>query len=145
VRVAHVFARRGYNIDSLVVSPGVDPSFSRMTITAKGNIESLDQIIKQAAKLVDVISAGEHNDKDAVHNELTLIKIKLTPTNKPIILKLVKKFDARIIEQSEKSIIIAQVGTTNALDELASLLRKYGIIEVVRSGKLVMAKGKEIT
>jgi len=145
VRVALVFARRGYNIDALVVSPAFDPRYSRMTITAKGDPETLDQIIKQAAKLVDVIHAGEHTGKDAVHTELALVKLKCTPANKPIISKLIRRFQTRIINEVEGAVIIEQAGTTEELDEFEALIKKYGIIEMVRSGKLVMAKGKEST
>lgn len=145
VRVAHVFARRGYNIDSLVVSPSVDPSFSTMTITAQGDPQTLDQIIKQTNKLIDVIHVSEHTKLDAVSRELALIKIKSTPTSKTIISKLCKKFKAQIVSEGPKAMIIQQAGSTSELDEFESLLKKYGIIEMVRSGKLVIAKGKEIT
>lgn len=142
VRVALVFARRGYNIDALVVSPSVDPRFSRMTITAKGDPGSLDQIIKQASKLIDMIHAEEHSDTDAIHQELALLKIKATPTNKSAVLKLTKKFHAKIVDESKDAIIIVQTGTTDELDEFENLLKKRGIIEMVRSGKLVMTKGR---
>lgn len=145
VRVALVFSKRAYNIDSLVVSPSFDPRFSRMTITAKGDPKALDQIIKQVGKLIDVIHAGEHTGVDAVHRELSLVKLKSTPTNKAILPKLCKKHNARVIDETQNSIVIEQTGTTTELDEFEALLRKYGIIEMVRSGKLVMAKGKEST
>jgi len=145
VRVAMVFARRGYNIDALVVSPAVNERFSRMTITAEGDPGTLDQIIKQVAKLVDVVHAGEHTDADAVHSELALFKIKNTKVNKPIIAKLVKKFKARLFDETEKTAVIEYAGISTQVDEFESLLKKYGIIEMVRSGKLVMAKGTEAT
>jgi acetolactate synthase-1/3 small subunit len=145
VRVALVFAKRGYNIDALVVSPSFDPRFSRMTITAKGDPQTLDQIIKQAGKLVDVIHAGEHTGEDAIHRELALLKVKFTPPTKPTVLKLAKKFHASIISASGNSIIIEQTGTTEELNEFEALVKKYGVIEMVRSGKLVMAKGREAT
>ena len=145
VRVALVFARRGYNIDALAVSPAFNPRYSRMTITAQGDPATLDQIIKQASKLVDVIHVEEHSDIDAIHRELALLKLKSTAANKAIIVKLAKKFHAHIVEESKETIIIQQTGTTEELDEFESLLKKYGILEMVRSGKLVMAKGKEET
>lgn len=145
VRVALVFARRGYNIDALVVSPAFNPRYSRMTITAKGDPATLDQIIKQASKLIDMIHAEEHNEKDAIHRELGLLKLKSTPANKAIIAQLAKKFRAHIVNETKETIIIEQTGTTDELDEFEVLLKKYGIIEMVRSGKLVMAKGKEST
>ena len=145
VRVALVFARRGYNIDALVVSPSVDPRFSRMTITAKGDPDTLDQIIKQAAKLIDMIHAQEHSDIDAIHQELALLKLKATSSNKTAINKLNKKFHAKIVDESKDAIIVVQTGTTEELDEFENLLKKRGIIEMVRSGKLVMTKGKTST
>jgi len=145
VRIALVFARRGYNVDSLVVSPAFNPRFSRMTITAQGDPETLEQIIKVANKLVDVVHAGEHTTIDAVHSELALFKMKCTPAGKPILIKLAKKYHARVIDESEKTLIVEQVGTTAELDELEALLKKYHIIEMVRTGKVVMAKGHEET
>ncbi len=145
VRVALVFARRAYNIDALVVSPAVNPRYSRMTITAKGDPDTLDQIIKQASKLIDMIHAEEHSDVDATHRELALLKLKATAANKSAVAKLAKKFHARIINESKDAIIVEQTGTTEDLDAFEALLKKCGIIEMVRSGKLVMAKGKEET
>ena len=145
VRVALVFARRGYNIDSLVVSATVNPKFSRMTITAKGSLEMLDQIIKNVSKLVDVIHASEHDSSHAVDRELALIKMKDTPAIKAAIVKHSKKYHAKIVDTKDKTLIIAQSGSTDELDELETLLKKIGVLEYVRSGKLLMARGKEQT
>ena len=145
VRIAHVFARRGYNIDSLVVSPSFNPLFSRMTITAMGDPDILEQIIKQVNKLVDVIHCYEHTGEDTVHTELALYKIKCTSTNKPIILKLIKKYQTRILDELGPILIMQQTGTTQQLDELENHLKRYQIIELVRTGKVVMAKGQEET
>ncbi|MCK5642249.1 MAG: acetolactate synthase small subunit [Gammaproteobacteria bacterium] len=145
VRIAHVFARRGYNIDSLVVSPSFDQRFSRMTITAQGDIETLDQIIKQVDKLIDVIHASEHTGLDSVHTELALVKVKYTSTTKAIITKVVKRFATFVLDDSKNTLIIQQTGTTSQLNELEALLKKYGIIEMVRTGKVVMVKGQQAT
>lgn len=145
VRIALVFARRGYNIDSLVVSPTVNPLFSRMTITARGNPEALDQIIKQASKLIDVIHAGEHTVVDAIEKEMMLIKVRCQSTQKTAIIKLLKSFHAHPIDAAKEAMIIEQTGSTDELDELEGQLKKFGIIELVRTGKVVMAKGKEPT
>jgi acetolactate synthase-1/3 small subunit len=145
VRIALVFARRAYNIDSLVVSPSFNPKFSRMTITAQGDPETLEQIIKQANKLIDVIHAGEHTGLDAAHRELALVKVKYTPSTKPILIKLLKKHEARIVDDLESILIIEQTGTTDQLDEFETVLKKYNVIEMVRTGKVVMVKGHEAT
>ena len=145
VRIAHVFARRGYNIDSLVVSPSFNPLFSRMTITATGDPVILDQIINQVNKLIDVIHAYEHTGQDTVHSELALFKVKFTSTNKPIIQKLIKRYQSRVLDDSDNVLVIEQTGETQQLDELEEHLKRYGIIELVRTGKVVMAKGTEET
>jgi acetolactate synthase small subunit len=94
---------------------------------------------------VDVIHAGEHTGSDAVHSELALIKVKYTSAAKPIILKLIKKYATHILNESDNILIISQTGTTEHLDELETLLKKYHMIEMVRTGKVVMAKGHDET
>lgn len=145
VRVALVFARRGYNIDSLVVSPVHNPKFSRMTITAKGDATILEQIIKQVNKLVDVIHASEHATSNAVDIELTLLKVKVTPANKLVLLKHIKESHAKVLDDSDGCMIISQTGSTEELNALEVLMNKYGLVEVIRTGKLLMMKGKEET
>lgn len=144
VRCAQVFARRGFNIDSLVVSPSVNPKYSRMTITAQGDVGTLDQIIKQSSKLIDVIQCNEHTGIDSVTREYALVKIKATPKAKSSLAKIIKN-RAHIVDQTNGAIIIGQSGTTEQLDELEVKLKPLGIIEMVRSGKLTMAVGKEPT
>lgn len=144
VRCAQVFARRGFNIDALVVSPAVDPKFSRMTITASGDPDTLEQIIKQSAKLIDVVHADEHTQMDAISREFALLKVKTTAQSRAKIINLVKG-RAHIVDEHEGALILGQTGTTDQLDDLEKELKKFGIIEMVRSGKLVMAIGKEQT
>jgi len=144
VRVALVFARRGYNIDSLVVSATVNPKFSRMTITSRGNPETLEQIIKNVAKLVDVIHASEHDASTSVERELALIKVKDSPAVKAALTKY-KKYHATVIDTQDKTLVIAQSGTTVELDEFETVIKKIGVIEYVRSGKLLMVRGKDQT
>lgn len=145
VRIALVFARRGFNIDSLVVSPTVDPKFSRMTITAQGNPATLDQIVKQTGKLVDVIHASEHTLADAIEKEMALLKIHCQPAQKAHLEKLLTVFHAHIIDKSDDAWVIEQTGSTAELDNLEEELKKFGLIEMVRTGKLVMTRGKEST
>lgn len=145
VRCAQVFARRGFNIDALVVSPGVNPKFSRMTITATGDPGTLEQIVKQTAKLIDVIHCGEHTRKDSIDREYALLKIKAGPSSTKAAIRKLIKGRAHVMDESSGAMIIGQIGTTEELDSLEEALKKFGIIEMVRSGKLVMAKGKEPT
>jgi len=145
VRAALVFARRGFNIDSLVVSPSVNPRFSRMTITAKGDLGTLDQIIKQTNKLVDVVHCSEHTPKEALSQELALFKVRVKPSTKKTITKQMRKLHARALDETDQSLIIELSGNTDELDKFEKFLKKYGIVEMVRSGKLVMTRGKEPT
>lgn len=145
VRIALVFARRGYNIDSLVVSPTVNEKYSRMTVTAKGDPETLDQIIKNVNKLVDVIHCEEHDTTHSVEKELALFKIKASAAAKALVAKHKRKFNITIDDASESNLIIEQTGTTVELNEFEALLKKHGLIEMVRTGKVLIAKGKEST
>jgi len=144
VRIALVFARRGYNINSLVVSPTINPKYSRMTMTAKGDLETLEQIIKNVNKLIDVIHCEEH-PANTVEKELALLKTKATASVKTFLAKNAKKYNARIDDQSEGHYIIEQTGTTAELDEFETLIRKYGVLEMVRTGKILITRGKETT
>ncbi len=145
VRVALTFARRGYNIDSLVVSPVHNPRFSRMTITAKGDLATLEQIIKQLNKLIDVIHASEHDTTTAVDMEMSLLKVKTIGASRTIVLKYTKEYHAKLLDETEGCMIISQMGTTEELNAFENLLTKYGLTDVVRTGKLLMTKGKETT
>ena len=144
VRVALTFARRGYNIDSLVVSATHNPKFSRMTVTAKGDHTILEQIIKQLNKLIDVIHASEHDMGTSVDRELSLLKVKPS-ASKAILVKHAKEHHAKIIDETDGHFVIAQMGTTDELNAFESLISKYGLTEMTRSGKLLMTKGKETT
>ena len=145
VRIALVFARRGFNIDSLVVSASVNPKYSRMTITAQGDLATLDQIIKNCNKLVDVLHAEEHDPSHSIDHELALIKVTSTTAIKNTISKLSKKYHAKIVDSTQNTLIIAQTGTTAEMDEFEAIVKKFHVIEYVRSGKLLMAKGRETT
>ncbi len=145
VRVALTFARRAYNIDSLVVSATHNPKFSRMTVMAKGDPATLEQIIKQLNKLIDVIHASEHNTAISVDRELSLLKVRAPSASKAVLARHMKEHAAKLIDETDSFMIIAHMGTTDELDAFEGLMSKYGLLEVVRSGKLLMTKGKETT
>jgi acetolactate synthase-1/3 small subunit len=145
VRVALVFSRRGFNIESLVVSPGAEGRFSRMTITCSGEPEVLEQIIKQLAKLVDVVHAIDHTGNLAYETEIALIKIEAPLSERTEILQVAEHFKSRVVDYGTESMILQAYGSSEKLDALISLLRPYSISELVRSGKLLMARGKSTT
>jgi len=145
VRVALVFSRRGFNIESLVVSPSAEGRFSRMTITCSGEPEVLEQIIKQLAKLVDVVHAIDHTGDLAYETEIALIKVESAAEDRTEILQIAEHFKARIVDYGTESMILQAYGSSEKLDALIGLLRPYSIAELVRSGKLLMARGKSTT
>lgn len=145
VRIALVFSRRGYNIDSLVVSPTLDPNFSRMNIVAHGNPEILMQIIKQLEKLVDVVQAKDHTNMNVVEKELALIKVRCAPEQRTEILQLCDHFKAVTVDMTENSLIIQITGNTDKIDAMKSLCTKFEIVEYIRTGKVIMLRGEERT
>jgi len=139
-RIAQVFARRGYNIDALVVSPAGSGELSRMTITISGDPQGLKQIILQVSKLVDVLHCTEHSNMDAVVKELALIKIGAGAEARTEVLQVAEHFGARSVDLNEKSMILMVTGSSEKLDALIEMLDKYPVIELVRTGKVVMAR-----
>jgi acetolactate synthase-1/3 small subunit len=145
VRVALVFARRGYNIESLVVSAGAQDDFSRMTITCSGDAASLEQIIKQLAKLVDVVHAVDHTGDEAYETEIALVKLESGLDQRSQILQIAEHFGAKVVDYGQDSLILRVYGSTEKLDAFMGLLRPCGLIELVRSGKILMARGLQAT
>lgn len=144
-RIAQVFARRGFNIDSLVVSSSTDGNFSRMTITAKGDPSGLGQVIQAMQKLIDVIHCVDHTGEDVVLKELALIKIAVGAESRGEVLQIVDHFAGKTVDMTERSLIVMATGNADKLDALVGLLKKFKIIELVRTGKVVMARGEEAT
>lgn len=144
-RIAQVFARRGFNIDSLVVSSAIDGSYSRMTISAKGNADGLDQIIKQASKLIDVIHCIDHSNEDIVSKEMALVKVGVDSEGRTEVLQLVEHFGCKVVDFTETSLILMVTGDSGKLDALIRMLKQFRIIELVRTGKVIMARGESET
>lgn len=144
-RIAQVFSRRGFNIDSLVVSPSVEGGFSRMTITTSGDPAMLTQIICQVQKLVDVLHCVDHTGEDAVVKELALIKVAIGSDTRTEALQIADHFGAKTVDLTETSIILQITGNSDKLDAMIKLLKKFKVIELVRTGKVVMARGDEAT
>jgi acetolactate synthase-1/3 small subunit len=145
VRVAIVFARRGYNIDSLVVSPGAEGEFSRMTIACSGDPDTLEQIIKQLAKLVDVVHAVDHTGDEAYQTEIALVKLECHLDERAQILQIAEHFNAKVVDYGTESLMLRVFGASEKLDTFIELLRPFGLRELVRSGKVLMARGLQAT
>ena len=140
-RVAGLFSRRGYNIESLAVGTTEDPKVSRMTIVAEGDDQDLEQIIKQLYKLIDTIRVFDIPKDQEIERELVLIKVSSTEKTRKEITDIVKLFNARIVDISEKSLIIDVCDEEDKVINLENMLRKFGIQELVRTGKIALQKG----
>jgi acetolactate synthase I/III small subunit len=146
VRVALVFSRRGYNIESLVVSADVtNGEFSRMTITCSGDPETLEQIIKQVTKLIDVVHAFDHTGQSVYETEIALAKLECKVEDRTEILQIAEQYSAKVVDYGTDSLILRVYGVSDKLDAFLSLLRPYGIVELVRSGKILMTRGLATT
>jgi acetolactate synthase-1/3 small subunit len=144
-RVALTFARRAFNIESLVVSPAVEGRYSRMTITSSGSAETLEQVVKQLAKLVDVVHAIDHTGEDAYATEIAMIKIECALNQRTETLQIAEHYKAKVVDYGVDSLILQVHGSSEKIDAFVDLLRPFGITELVRSGKLLMARGRNIT
>jgi acetolactate synthase-1/3 small subunit len=145
VRVALVFSRRGYNIESLVVSPASEGRFSRMTITCSGDRRDLEQVVKQLAKLVDVVHAIDHTADSSYEVEIALIKLECGLDSRTQLLQIAEHYRARVVDFGAESLMIQAHGSSEKLDALIELLRPFELTELVRSGKLLMARGRSVT
>jgi len=137
-RIASLFSRRGYNIDSLAVGVSEDPTFSRMTIVVKGDEQVLEQIFKQLHKLIDVYKVIDLSSQEHVERELMLIRLNADKTNRSEIMQICDIFRARIVSVTEKALIIEMTGTGDKLMAFEDLIRKFGIQEIARTGKIAL-------
>jgi acetolactate synthase-1/3 small subunit len=145
MRICQVFSRRAFNIDSLVVSQGRNPSFSRMTIGISGDPSGLEQIIKQVGKLIDVIHCFEHTSHDSVTKEMVLIKILCSADDRSGALQITEHFGGKTVDLTPTSMIVMITGDSPKVDAAVTMFSQYEIIETVRTGKVVMARGEQPT
>jgi len=140
-RVAGLFSRRGYNIDSLTVGTTQNPAFSRMTIVCSGEDESLEQIRKQVAKLVDVVDVTELPENESVCRELVLVKVGIGPEERQQVITVADIFRAKIVDVSEQSVIVELTGSQTKLEAFLRLLGDFKVMQVARTGITGLARG----
>jgi acetolactate synthase I/III small subunit len=140
-RVSGLFSRRGYNIDSLTVCETNNPGQSRMTIVVKGDEYILDQIQKQLAKLVEVISIKKCEKSSSCQREMALIKVKAEGVNRGTIIETCDIFRAHIVDVGIDSVVVEATGSEEKIDSLLRLLEPYGILEYVKTGLTAMDRG----
>ena len=137
-RISGLFSARGFNISSLAVGETEDPTVSRMTIVVEGDEKTLEQIKKQLNKLIDVIKVVDYKEGAFIDRELILVKISVTPKNRKEVLEAIESVGARIENAGSKSMSIEATGDQMKIKTLLELLRPFGILEVVRTGRIAM-------
>ena len=140
-RVASLFARRGYNIDSLAVGPTEDPNVSRMTIVVNVEGHALYQVIQQTDKLVNVLSIVELDPIASVQRELLLVKVSTTQETRSQVLETVQLFRAKVVDVAQDAVTIEATGNSEKIQALLRVLEPYGIKELVQSGLVAMERG----
>ena len=143
-RIAGLFSRRSFNIDSLSVGATDNPDYSRMTITVNGDRDILEQVIKQLSKLINVIRVSELDAGESVERELAVIKVNADKESRSDIMQIVNIFRAKIIDVSHRSMIIEVTGDEEKIDAIVQLLRQFGIKEIARTGKVSMVRGARV-
>ena len=140
-RVAGLFTRRGYNIESLTVNRTEDERYSRMTIVIAGDEFMVEQVAKQLHKLIDVIKVNDITNVPHVERERVFIQVKSDSSNRSEIMDLLNIFRGRVVDLSKDSMIIESTGDIQKIDAIISALSPYGIREVVRTGKIGLVRG----
>jgi len=143
-RVAGLFSRRGFNIDSLAVGITENPDVSRMTIVVDGDEYIVEQVTKQLNKLIDVIKIKKLEPKESISRELTLIKVAANATTRSEIIQIVEIFRANIVDVSKTTLTVEVSGDEDKTRALEDMLRQFGIKEIVRTGTIAIERGNRI-
>jgi acetolactate synthase-1/3 small subunit len=139
-RIAGLFSGRGYNIDTLNVAPTQDPNTSRMTIVTRGDDATLDQIVKQLNKLVDVLHVQDFREGEYVDRELVLVKVAVDPQTRSEIMQIADIFRAKIVDVQPKSLTVEITGDESKVDKFIELMKTFGITELTRTGKIALPR-----
>lgn len=142
-RIAGLFARRGFNIDSLAVGETEDPRYSRMTIVVWGDDRVLEQVVKQLNRLIDVIRVSDFVGAPHVERELALVKVHAPPGRRGEVIELVEVFRGKIVDVSRRTLTVEISGDAEKVEAFIELIKSYGIVELARTGRIVLARGRE--
>ncbi len=144
-RVASLFRRRNFNIESLAVGHTEIPHISRMTLVVDGSTSTVEQVTKQLYKLVNIRKVSDVTEDATVDRELALIKVSAKPGNRTEIMQMVDVFRGKIVDVSPSSLMVEVTGDENKIESFVALLRPYGIKEMVRTGRVSMIRGSTAT
>ncbi|MDD4495291.1 MAG: acetolactate synthase small subunit [Eubacteriales bacterium] len=143
-RVAGLFSRRGFNIDSLAVGITENPEVSRITIVVNGDEHIIDQVSKQLNKLIDVLYIKNLDESESVRRELALIKVSANTSNRSEIVQIVEIFRGKIVDVSKDTLTIEISGPSEKVEALTDMVRPFGIKEIVRTGTIAIERGNRI-
>jgi acetolactate synthase-1/3 small subunit len=142
-RVAGLFSGRGYNIDTLNVAPTVDPGISRMTIVTRGDEDTLEQIIKQLNKLINVIEVIDFRDGEYVDRELVLVKVAVNSKTRSEVMQITDIFRAKIVDVQPKSLTIEITGGEGKVGKFIELMKPFGVLDLTRTGKVALPRSTD--
>jgi len=142
-KISGLFSRRGFNIESLAVGPTDDESISRITLVVNAETHSIEQVVKQLYKLINVLKIQELDPANIVERELVLVKVSADSNTSAEILEIANIFRASIVDVAKKSLVIEITGTSRKIEGIEEMLRPYGILELVRTGKIAINRGSK--
>ncbi|HEX6020384.1 MAG TPA: acetolactate synthase small subunit [Solirubrobacter sp.] len=141
-RIAGLFARRGFNIDTLAVGPTDDPTLSRITLTLDGAMHPIDQVTKQLHKLVNVIKIRDLEPSETVARELALFKVSADGASRAEVMQMVEIFRGKIIDVAKRSVIVEVTGSWEKIEAFERMVRPFGLIEMARTGEIAISRGR---
>jgi acetolactate synthase-1/3 small subunit len=142
-RIAGLFSGRGYNLESITAGTTIDPEISRITLVCGGDDTVIEQIKKQLQKLIDVIKLQDLTRLPALHRELALIKVRAKANQRGEIFQVSEVFQAKVLDVGVESMVLEVTGSSDKIDDFASILQQYSIQEIARSGLLSLERGKK--
>lgn len=143
-RIAGLFARRGFNIESLAVGPAEQLGVSRITMVVPGDEKVVEQLIKQLYKLISVLKVQDISKQPCVERELMLIKVNATASNRAEVIQVAQIFRARVVDLSEEALTIEVVGDPGKIVAIIQMLNKFGIREIARTGKIALVRESKV-
>ncbi len=141
-RIAGLFARRGFNIDTLTVGPTNDEQISRVTLTVDGAVHPIDQVTKQLHKLINVLKIRDLEPADTVARELALFKVAVDGGQRGELMQIAEIFRGKIVDVTKRAVIVEVTGTTEKIEAFESMVRPFGLIEMMRTGEIAISRGR---
>jgi acetolactate synthase I/III small subunit len=141
-RIAGLFARRGFNIDTLTVGPTDDERISRVTLTVDGAVHPIDQVTKQLHKLINVLKIRDLDPSDTVARELAMFKVAADGSQRGELMQITEIFRGKVVDVAKRAVIVEVTGTTEKIEAFENMVRPFGLIEMMRTGEIAISRGR---